>query len=56
MAPAPANVTSFTRFKVQRAYHIMDGKKIYDMDPYSIQRHIRAQAGNKGDSVLDDFE
>ena len=53
MAVASTNVTSFTRFKVQRAYHIEDGRKIYDMDPDRIQRHIRSQAGNKDDSVFE---
>ena len=47
------NVFSLTRFKVQRAYHIKDGKKIYDMDPGRIQKHIRAQTGNEEDSVFE---
>jgi len=50
--PEPYNHVDF-RFKVQRAYHIMDGRKIYDMDPDTIQRHIRSQAGNKDDSVFE---
>ena len=49
----PTNVFSLTRFKVQRAYHIKDGKKIYDMDPGRIQKHIRAQTGNEEDSVFE---
>ena len=49
----PTNISSLTRFKVQRAYHIKDGKKIYDMDPGRIQKHIRAQTGNEEDSVFE---
>lgn len=49
----PTNVSSLARFKVQRAYHIKDGKKIYDMDPGRIQKHIRAQTGNEEDSVFE---
>ena len=50
---ASTNVSSLTRFKVQRAFHIKDGKKIYDMEPSRIQKHIRAQAGNEEDSVFE---
>jgi len=50
--PEPYNHVDF-RFKVQRAYHIKDGKKIYDMDPGRIQKHIRAQTGNEEDSVFE---
>merc|ERR1711910_75923 len=31
------------RFKVQRAYHIENGIKVYDMEPSKIQSHIRDQ-------------
>jgi len=50
--PEPYNHIDF-RFKVRRAFHIKDGKKIYDLEPYKIQEHIRAQAGNEEDSVFE---
>merc|ERR1712010_182853 len=50
--PEPYNHVDF-RFKVQRAFHIKDGRKIYDMEPSRIQKHIRAQAGNEEDSVFE---
>jgi len=43
------------RFKVQRAYHIENGIKVYDMEPSKIQSHIRDQVspGSWSDSVFE---
>ena len=40
-------LTVLARFQVQRAYHIDNGKKVYDMAPKKVKKLIMSQEKNE---------
>ena len=40
-------LTVLVRFQVQRAYHLDNGKKVYDMAPKKVKKLIMSQENNE---------